>query len=87
MISALNPYVILTAGLIIGFVLAFVFHKVSSSKKLQEIEQKANTVLISAEKEANTIKKEALLEAKDLSYRMKTDAEREQLLAALKSDP
>jgi len=78
MISALNPYVILTAGLIIGFVLAFVFHKVSSSKKLQEIEQKATTVLISAEKEANTIKKEALLEAKDLTYRMKTDTEREQ---------
>jgi len=77
MISALNPYVILTAGLSIGFVLAFVFHKVSSGKKLQEIEQKSVTVLNNAEKEANTIKKEALLEAKDTSYRMKTDTERE----------
>ena len=77
MISALNPYVILTAGLSIGFVLAFVFHKVSSSKKLQEIEQKSVAVLNTAEKEANTIKKEALLEAKDISYRMKTDTERE----------
>ncbi|UCH80153.1 MAG: ribonuclease Y [Nitrospiraceae bacterium] len=77
MISTLNPYVIMTAGLIIGFVLAFIFHKVSSGKKLQEIEQKASTVLINAEKEANTIKKEALIEAKDTAYRMKTDTERE----------
>jgi ribonuclease Y len=77
MISTLNPYVIMAAGLIIGFVLAFVFYKVSSSKKLQEIEQKSVTVLNNAEKEANTIKKEALLEAKDLSVRMKTDTERD----------
>lgn len=77
MISALDPYVILTAGLIIGFVLAFVFHKVSSNKKLSEIEQKAISVLNNAEKEANTIKKEALLEAKDTAFRMKTDTERE----------
>ncbi len=77
MISTLNPYIILTAGLIIGFVLAFIFHKVSSGTKIKEIEQKANTVLINAEKEANTIKKEALIEAKDTAYRMKNETERE----------
>ncbi len=76
MISALNPYVILTAGLSIGFILAFVFHKISSGKKIQEIEQKSVAVLNNAEKEANTIKKEALLEAKDTAFRMKTDSER-----------
>jgi ribonuclease Y len=77
MIGVLNPYVTLTAGLIIGFVLAFIFHKVSSSKKLNEIEKQATDVLKNAEKEAGTIKKEALLEAKDTTYRMKTETEKE----------
>ncbi len=69
--------VLLAAGLIAGFVAAFFFYKVSSSKKLEEVEGQAQKLLRDAEKEAKTIRKEAQLEARDASLRVKTETERE----------
>jgi ribonuclease Y len=77
MMSTMNPYVVLVAGLVAGFVLSLIYYKVSTSKKLQEAEQKAESVLRDAEREAGSLKKEALLEAKDSSLRIKTESEKE----------
>jgi ribonuclease Y len=77
MMSTMNPYVVLVAGLVAGFVLSLIYYKVSTSKKLEEAEQKAESVLRDAEREASSVKKEALLEAKDSSLRIKTDSEKE----------
>ncbi len=77
MISTVYLYVVLAAGLAVGFVLSLLYQKTSTDKKLQEAEQQAGHVLQDAKREADAIKKEASLEAKDISLRLKTDAERE----------
>ena len=77
MISTVNPYVVLAAGLVVGFVLSLIYHKTSTGKKLREVEEKARGVLKDAEKEAKSIEKEAMLEAKDTTFRLKTEAEKE----------
>lgn len=69
--------VLLAAGLIGGFFLANFYNKVSTSKKMEEVEGKAERLLQDAKKEANTITKEAQLEARDISLRLKTETERE----------
>jgi ribonuclease Y len=69
--------VILAAGLIGGFFLANFYHKTSTSKKMEEVEGKAERLLQDAKKEATTITKEAQLEARDASLRLKTETERE----------
>ncbi|UCE72482.1 MAG: ribonuclease Y [Nitrospiraceae bacterium] len=70
-------FVVLAAGLALGFVLSLLFYKVSSKKKSSEMEQTANRLLEDATKEAATIKKEAQLEAKDISLKLKADVDRE----------
>ncbi len=77
MISAMNQYVFLVVGLVAGFALSLFYYKVSMSKKLKEVEQKAETVLHDAKREAASIKKEAVLEAKDSTLLIKTEAEKE----------
>jgi ribonuclease Y len=77
MTSTVNTLIFLAAGLVIGFVLSFLFFNVSTSKKNKEIEEKAKKLLQDAEKEAGNIKKEAQLEATDTVLRIKTDAEKE----------
>ena len=77
MVSIMNPYVVLGAGLLLGFVLSLLFYKAISEKKLKEAEQKVKDVLRNAEREADSVKKEALLEAKDTSLRLTTETERE----------
>ena len=70
-------FVVLAAGLALGFVLSLLFNKVSTKKKSSEMEQKAISLLEDAKKEAATIKKEAQLEAKDASLKLKADAAKE----------
>jgi ribonuclease Y len=72
-----NVLVFLAAGLVIGFILSFLYFKVSTSKKTKEIEEETKKRLHDAEKEAGNIKKEAQLEAADTVLRLKTDAEKE----------
>lgn len=77
MISATYMYVVPLAALVVGFVLAFLYYKLSNGQQSKEIEQKANDMLHNAQKEAQTIIKEAQLEAKDTNIRLKTETERE----------
>jgi ribonuclease Y len=77
MMSTDNTLIFLAAGLVIGFVLSFLFFKLSTSKKNREIDEKAKKLLQDAGKEAGNIKKEAQLEATDTVLRIKTDAEKE----------
>jgi len=70
-------FIVLAAGLIVGFVLSLIYHKVSTNQKIQDAEQKAKDFLELAKKEADSAKKEALFEAKDENLRLKTEAENE----------
>lgn len=78
MVSTMYIYLVLAAGLAVGFVLSLLYYKISAGKKLQEVEQRAEDVLKDAKKEAETVKKEALLEVKDTTFRLKAEAEKEQ---------
>ncbi len=77
----MNSSVLLTvvaaAGLVVGFLSAYFYYKVSTSKKIEEVEGQTKHLLQNAQKEADTIKKEAQLEARDASLRLKTETERE----------
>jgi len=63
--------------LIIGVVAGAYFTNQSNNRKLTEARQTADLIVEDANKEADTIKKEALLEAKEeiVSYRSEADAE------------
>lgn len=69
--------IVLIVGLLIGFVLSSLFYKGGVNKKLKEAEQKAQKHLEDARREADTIKKEAILEARDINLRVKAEAEKE----------
>jgi len=77
MISATYMYIVPIAALVVGFVLAFLYYKLSNGRQTRETEQRARDVLLNAEKESQTIIKEAQLEAKDTNLRLKTEAEKE----------
>jgi ribonuclease Y len=68
---------LLIIGSVIGFVLSAVYFKLSTGKKIKELENKSVKLLEDAKKEAENIKKETLLEAKDVSLRSKAEADRE----------
>lgn len=68
---------ILIVGLLIGFILSSLFYKVRLDKRLKYSEEKAYKLLEDAKREAETLKKEALLEARDINLKIKADAEKE----------
>lgn len=69
--------IVLAAGFVIGLIISSLFYKGGANKKLKEAEQKAQKLLEDTGKEAETIRKEALLEARDINLRTKAEAERE----------
>ncbi|MBL7049019.1 MAG: ribonuclease Y [Nitrospira sp.] len=73
--STLIIYIALAAAA--GFLLALFYIKSSSNKKTQELEEQSKRILSNAEKDAETLKKEALLEAKDTALKLKTDTEKD----------
>src|SRR3972149_1194128 len=64
-------------SIIIGFVVGFFFRKYIIDSKLSSAEQKANLMLNNAKKEAQTLKKEVLLEGKEEIQNLKIHAEDE----------
>lgn len=73
----MNSTLLVIAGVAAGFILSFLYFKISTSKKTQELEEKAKKLLQDSEKEALNIKKEAQLEATDAALKIKSDAEKE----------
>jgi ribonuclease Y len=64
-------------ALIIGVLLGFVLQRYFAGERARHAQEAADRVLADAEKQAETLKKEALIEAKDEVFRMKADAETE----------
>ncbi len=65
------------AGLIIGLVAGWLIVKRIGNRKIKESEHQAHRIIDDAEKEAQMLKKETILEAKDELYKAKSDFERE----------
>lgn len=70
-------YAIVVIGVLIGVALGFVIRNTFMSKNAAQAEADAGRLVTDAEKQAETIKREALVEAKDQIFRMKQDQENE----------
>jgi len=75
--SLLIKIVIFAVATVLGFLGGFFYRKYIIDSKLGSSEQKANLLLSNAKKEAQTIKKEAILEGKEEIQNLKTGIEEE----------
>ncbi len=64
-------------GLVVGVFVGFVARKRFMESRLLSIEKVSEKILTEAQKEANNLKKEAALQAKDTLYQMKVEFEKE----------
>ena len=64
-------------GLVLGGFIGFIIRKKISEAKIGSAEQQAQKIIADGEKAAETLKKEALLEAKEKILRDKTESEKE----------
>lgn len=65
------------AALFIGALAGFIYRKTTSEKEIGSAEQRARNIVLDAENQAETIKKEISIEAKEEAHRMRSEAERE----------
>lgn len=65
------------AGLIFGLLIGVLLKKLLVSSRIKDAEEEAKKIVNDALKDAETKKKESLLEAKDMIYQAKSDFERE----------
>jgi ribonuclease Y len=65
------------AGIIIGGVIGFIVRKKTVENKLDSAEEYSKKVILEASKQAETIRREAQLQAKDKLYQMKLEFEEE----------
>jgi len=79
--GGMEPYLLITIGAVIGgasFFLGWFLNARNGQNKLEGAEARAKKVLEDADKEANTLKREKLLEVKDEWYKRKKDFDSEQ---------
>jgi ribonuclease Y len=69
--------IVALAGIIAGAVIGIIVHKKMAESKLDSAEEYSRKVILEASKQAETIRKEARLHAKDKLYQMKLDFEDE----------
>jgi ribonuclease Y len=69
--------IVALAGIILGAVIGIIVRKKFSEKKLDSAEDYSRKVIFEAKKQAETITREAQLQAKDKLYQMKLDFEEE----------
>ncbi|MBF8249107.1 MAG: ribonuclease [Bacteroidetes bacterium] len=77
----MEPYLLITIGAVIGgasFFLGWFLNARNGQNKIDGAEARAKKVLEDADKEANTLKREKLLEVKDEWYKRKKDFDSEQ---------
>jgi len=76
----MEPYILILIGALIGggsFFLGWFLNARSGQNKLMSAEERAKKIIEAADKEANTAKREKLLEVKDEWYKRKKDFESE----------
>ncbi len=69
--------IVALTGIIVGAVIGIIVHKKMAEKRLDSAEDYSRKVISEAKKQAETIRKEAQLQAKDKLYQMKLDFEEE----------
>ena len=69
--------IVALTGIIVGAVIGIIVHKKMAEKRLDSAEDYSRKVISEAKKQAETIRKETQLQAKDKLYQMKLDFEEE----------
>ena len=64
-------------GILVGIILGILIRKISAESKIGGAEFQATRIIEDAGKEADSLRKEALLEAKDELFKLRTNAEQE----------
>lgn len=64
-------------ALVVGLLIGYVLRKSLGEKEIGSAEQKAQNMLLEAENQAENVKKEKILEAKEEAHRLRSDAESE----------
>ena len=77
MAHVILPVVICLAALVIGLLVGYILRKSIGEKTIGNAEAKAANILLDAEKNAENIKKELILEAKEETQRERNELERE----------
>ncbi|MBQ6496099.1 MAG: ribonuclease Y [Firmicutes bacterium] len=77
MAHVILPVVICLAALVIGLLVGYILRKSIGEKTIGNAEAKAANMLLDAEKNAENIKKELILEAKEESQRQRNEVEKE----------
>ena len=72
-----TSYIVLAAAGIVIFIAGFFFRKIVLEKKVKDAMTNSRQILEDAKKQAESKRREAELEAKDLLYRIRTDFEKE----------
>ncbi len=75
--TLLVAIILIAVALILGFIVGYLIRKVSSEKELGSAEEEAKRILSDAIKTADSKKKEALVEAKDEIFHLRSDLEKE----------
>jgi ribonuclease Y len=70
------PIIAVVVGLIIGFVIAKVIEKNSSSSTIQSAQKESKKIIAEAQKEAESIKKDKILQAKEKFIELKAEHEK-----------
>jgi ribonucrease Y len=68
---------VILASLVVGSLVGYFVRKSLAEAKISSAEEAARQIVDNAEKEAEALKKERVLEAKDEVYKLRTDAEKE----------
>ena len=77
MAHVIIPIVVGLAALLIGLLVGYILRKSIGEKTIGNAETKAKNMLLDAEKNAESIKKEIVLEAKEEAQRQRNSADKE----------
>ena len=69
--------VIAALALVIGALIGYIYRKNVGEKAIGSAEQKARNLILDAENRSETMKKEAILEAKEEAHRLRSEAEKD----------
>ncbi len=69
--------IIAAACLLVGALIGYIYRKNVGEKAIGSAEQKARNLILDAENKSETMKKEAVLEAKEDAHRIRSEAERD----------
>ena len=74
--SSLTTIIFSVSGIVLGFVIAKIFEKSNAAKIIEDAKKQASSILKSADKEGESLKKDKILQAKEKFIELKSEHEK-----------